>query len=211
MLRDKPFRANVFADGESLAPWSPRVHENASNSRRVRWSRRNRTLVLQLGIVGAILVVNLGPLSSPPRLFESQDGVGLLYDGDCETVKRLDRGLHLLINLSTGILSASNFCMQLQAAPTRGGRLTVRTEQPGDAIDASLAGLWRLGFGALTEFTYLVIGMPRDDPAGLISNVILANTPQLILSVVYVFYTATYVEHVPCPARVQPSATCRAP
>ncbi|KAK2049981.1 hypothetical protein LZ31DRAFT_537826 [Colletotrichum somersetense] len=59
-------------------------------------------------------------------------------------------------------------------------------------IDVSLAGLWRLGFGALTEFTYLVIGMPRDDPAGLISNVILANTPQLILSVVYVFYNAMF-------------------
>ncbi|KAK2058645.1 hypothetical protein LY76DRAFT_513819, partial [Colletotrichum caudatum] len=50
-----------------------------------------------------------------------QNVVGSLYDGDCETEKRLDQGLRLLINLcSTGILTASNFCMQLQAAPTRG-------------------------------------------------------------------------------------------
>jgi hypothetical protein len=35
-------------------------------------------------------------------------------------VKNLDLWVHLLINiLSTGMLSASNFCMQLQAAPTR--------------------------------------------------------------------------------------------
>ncbi|KUI56184.1 hypothetical protein VP1G_03514 [Cytospora mali] len=52
--------------------------------------------------------------------YDSQKGVGLIYEGDCTTVGDLDLWIHLVINLlSTGMLSASNFCMQLQAAPTR--------------------------------------------------------------------------------------------
>lgn len=48
--------------------------------------------------------------------------------------------------------------------------------------------LWKLGFGALTPYTYLVINMPRTDPGGLIANVLLANLPQLVLSILYIVY-----------------------
>lgn len=48
--------------------------------------------------------------------------------------------------------------------------------------------LWHLGFGSLTPYTFLVLGLPRDDPAGLISNVLLANLPQLVLSILYILY-----------------------
>lgn len=52
--------------------------------------------------------------------FGSQDGVGSIYEGDCTTVGSLNRYIHVLINLlSTVMLSASNYYMQLQAAPTR--------------------------------------------------------------------------------------------
>lgn len=45
---------------------------------------------------------------------------GLLLQGDCERVKRLNSGLHILINiLSTILLSGSNYCMQCLSAPTR--------------------------------------------------------------------------------------------
>ena len=43
-----------------------------------------------------------------------------LQDGDCGEMKRLDLGLHLLINvLSTLLLGASNYSMQCLSAPTR--------------------------------------------------------------------------------------------
>lgn len=43
-----------------------------------------------------------------------------LYEGSCSWWKRIDTGLHILINvLSTLLLGASNLCMQLLAAPTR--------------------------------------------------------------------------------------------
>ncbi|XPT03930.1 hypothetical protein M3J09_013016 [Ascochyta lentis] len=45
---------------------------------------------------------------------------GVLFEGDCERVARLNSGLHVLINiLSTIILSGSNYCMQVCSAPTR--------------------------------------------------------------------------------------------
>lgn len=52
----------------------------------------------------------------------------------------------------------------------------------------TIPDLWRLGFGALTPYTYLVINLPRNDPGGLIANVLLANLPQLVLSVLYILY-----------------------
>jgi len=55
-------------------------------------------------------------------------------------------------------------------------------------FSTSLASLWDLGFGSLTPYTYIVVGLPTEDPAGLVSNVLLANLPQLILSVLYIIY-----------------------
>lgn len=44
----------------------------------------------------------------------------VLFEGDCERVRKLNTGLHLLINLlSTVLLSSSNYCMQCLSAPTR--------------------------------------------------------------------------------------------
>ena len=45
---------------------------------------------------------------------------GVLLDGDCDRVKNLNTGLHVLINvLSTILLSGSNYCMQCLSGPTR--------------------------------------------------------------------------------------------
>jgi hypothetical protein len=45
---------------------------------------------------------------------------GVLYQGDCEKVRRMNTGLHFLINLlSAVLLSSSNYCMQCLSAPTR--------------------------------------------------------------------------------------------
>lgn len=53
-------------------------------------------------------------------------------------------------------------------------------------LSTTIKDLWNMGFGALTPYTYLVIGLPKRDPGGLILNVLLANLPQLILSVLYI-------------------------
>ncbi|KAK1961406.1 hypothetical protein LY78DRAFT_617769, partial [Colletotrichum sublineola] len=76
--------------------------------------------MVQIGIISTILITNLAVTIFAYSNYGSKNGVGLIYHGDCSTVRQLDQWLHLLINLlGTGMLSASNFCMQLQSAPTR--------------------------------------------------------------------------------------------
>lgn len=75
--------------------------------------------------------------------FGSRDEVGLLYAGDCDTVKQLGRWTHLLINvLSTKLLSASNYCMQLQTAPTR--MEFDKVHEKGDWMDIGILSLKNL-------------------------------------------------------------------
>ncbi|ORY11736.1 hypothetical protein BCR34DRAFT_483765 [Clohesyomyces aquaticus] len=51
-------------------------------------------------------------------LKDQQDGV--MRQGDCDSIHKVNSGLHLLINLlGTILLSSSNYCMQCLSAPTR--------------------------------------------------------------------------------------------
>lgn len=76
--------------------------------------------MIQIGIIGLILMTSLGVTIYAVRSYGSRNGVGLIYEGECSTIKQLDQWFHLVINLlGTGMLSASNYCMQMQAAPTR--------------------------------------------------------------------------------------------
>ncbi|KAK0383249.1 hypothetical protein NLU13_9162 [Sarocladium strictum] len=109
-----------FARRAHLGGWLPRVLDTESTSQRIWWSRRSRALMVQISIIGVILFLNLGLTIFAVSSYGSSNGVGLVYEGKCSTVRALDLWLHLLINLlSTGLLSASNYCMQLQAAPMR--------------------------------------------------------------------------------------------
>jgi hypothetical protein len=47
-----------------------------------------------------------------------------------------------------------------------------------------------MGFGRLQPYTYLVIGLPRTDPEGVIVNVLVANLPRFLLSILYIFYNS---------------------
>jgi uncharacterized protein DUF6536 len=77
------------------------------------------------GSIGAfaIFVINVAlTIYSSIRAKEEDDTAGrkILFEGDCEEARKLDLGLHLLINmLSTLLLGASNYGMQCFSAPTR--------------------------------------------------------------------------------------------
>ncbi|KAK7991410.1 hypothetical protein PG988_000204 [Apiospora saccharicola] len=142
LTNDKqPFRCDAFATQDGVGLWFPRVKER--DTFRIRWSKRSRALGLQLGIAFLVFVTNLSLTIYALVHFGSRDGVGLLYTGDCDTVKQLDRWLHLLINvLSTALLSASNYCMQLQAAPTR--KELDKVHGKGDWMDIGILSLRNL-------------------------------------------------------------------
>ncbi|ROV95971.1 hypothetical protein VMCG_07978 [Cytospora schulzeri] len=57
-------------------------------------------------------------------------------------------------------------------------------------FSVSIPSFWSMGFGQLQPYTYLVIGLPRQDPGGLLVNVLLANLPQFVMSIMYIFYNA---------------------
>jgi hypothetical protein len=76
--------------------------------------------MIQIFTIAVILIANFATTLYAISKYGSQDGVGLIYQGSCDTVKTLSLWIHLVINLlGTGMLGASNYCMQLQAAPTR--------------------------------------------------------------------------------------------
>ncbi|KAI0439051.1 hypothetical protein F4803DRAFT_68401 [Xylaria telfairii] len=115
-----PFRAYDFADKQSLAGWFPQINDNDKTSWRIRLSKRNKALLLQIAIIATTLTANIGLVIYASLKYPARNGIGNIYAGKCETVQTSNRYLHLLINtLSTGMLSASNFCIQLQASPTR--------------------------------------------------------------------------------------------
>ncbi|GKT41615.1 uncharacterized protein ColSpa_01796 [Colletotrichum spaethianum] len=114
------FRADRFADRTLLSGWFPQIERDENSSWSIWLSKRSRALMIHIGIISSVLIANLSVTIFAYSRYGSKNGVGLIYQGDCSTVQQLDRWLHLLINLlGTGMLSASNFCMQLQAAPTR--------------------------------------------------------------------------------------------
>lgn len=57
-------------------------------------------------------------------------------------------------------------------------------------ISISLSSYWSMGLGELRDYTFIYVSYPRGDPWGLISNVILANAPQLMASAFYLIYNA---------------------
>ncbi|KAI3323509.1 hypothetical protein HD806DRAFT_535336 [Xylariaceae sp. AK1471] len=159
----QPFRSKGFARKDDLAQYFPSIKDE-DDSWRVWISKRSRALVVQFVLVVTILLANISLTAYAISRYESSNGVGLLYDQGCETVKNLDRWLHLLINLlSTGILSASNYCMQLQAAPTRAE--INRAHDDGRWLDIGVPSLrnlmfisnWRRFSWALMAFSSLPI------------------------------------------------------
>ena len=68
-------------------------------------------------LVLGINVIGLGWSSTLPRIITNNL---LLFNGDCQQMKTIDTVSHLVINvLSTLLLGASNYAMQVLSAPTR--------------------------------------------------------------------------------------------
>ncbi|KAF2832862.1 hypothetical protein CC86DRAFT_461346 [Ophiobolus disseminans] len=77
----------------------------------------------------------------------SRPNRGVFYEGDCKHTKRLNSGIHVLINfLSTILLSGSNYCMQVLSAPTRKEIDTVHDSGRGRWLDIGVPGLRNLRY-----------------------------------------------------------------
>ena len=67
-----------------------------------------------------VLVINIGLIIGASAKNGLSDGLATIQDGSCQRTKYLSLWLHLAINaLSTALLAASNYCMQILSSPTR--------------------------------------------------------------------------------------------
>jgi hypothetical protein len=110
-----------YASRSFLGPWFPAVNYPPSKKWRTLKARRH---VVILGSLATMLIVCMTntvlTIVAWHGLGGWSDGVVTIHQGDCGVVKRADAFIHIGINvLSTLLLSASNFVMQLVAAPTR--------------------------------------------------------------------------------------------
>lgn len=161
--RHDDFEAARFALKEGpdgLSQWFPQVQEDSSSKRFRIWSsRRSHALLLQIILILVIFITNLSFTLFTVSRYGSNEGVGLIYEGDCATVGDLNLWIHLLINvLSTGMLTASNFCMQLLAAPTRAD--IDRVHGQGKWMDIgvpSLHNLWHISIWR--RFTWALLAL----------------------------------------------------
>ncbi|KAK1146812.1 hypothetical protein N8T08_002573 [Aspergillus melleus] len=85
------------------------------------WAGSWRLIVFLSFLVSlVVLFLNLGFFIWAAAKNQVEGSRGVLYEGDCEKVQRLNVGIHFLINvLATVILGASNYGMQCLSAPTR--------------------------------------------------------------------------------------------
>ena len=111
-----------FASLEYLGPWFPEANPAHPKAQTLRvWRTKRQTVLSAYSIVAAlVLLINVAATVYFKIRWKTIGDIGTIYRGDCSQSHRLSSRLHILINvLSTALLSASNLCMQLLAAPTR--------------------------------------------------------------------------------------------
>lgn len=105
-----------YADPKLLRKWLGEDFLNKST-----WFSRRPTM-LGFNIMMALIVlgVNSWALAYLPRFRSDTEDVGTLWSGDCSKTKISNALIHVAINiLSSALLAASNFSMQILVAPTR--------------------------------------------------------------------------------------------
>lgn len=102
-----PFIARRFASIYELSQWLPNVKKREGVRHcGISLSSRNRVLAAQVVLIFTVLACNIALTVFAMSRYPSDDVVGIIYDGDCDTVGNLNTWLHLLINvLSMGMLS----------------------------------------------------------------------------------------------------------
>lgn len=135
-----------------LSPWFPQVDPDHPRAKTWRTWKSRREIVLRtcLGTTTIVCVINFVLAMILWSHYELTDGVATLYQGDCDYVRRMNTGLHILINiLSTLLLGASNLTLQLVAAPTR--REINNAHRNRAWLDISVPSLRNLGWISRTS------------------------------------------------------------
>lgn len=94
--------------------------DGRSRAWRTRLSGWRGGVAACIAIVSFVLLLNVVLAIVAATTWNTKDGISTAYMGDCSVASRATTVLHLIINLlSSGLLGASNYCMQRVVAPTR--------------------------------------------------------------------------------------------
>lgn len=78
------------------------------------------TTAVNISVVAIVLAINLTFLVSVRMKYGSNDGQGIIYEGDCHITGRITIASHLFINIiGSLLLSGSNYTMQVLLSPSR--------------------------------------------------------------------------------------------
>lgn len=104
---------DTFNEDAGINQPDPVQHKHARRSLLdVRNSGWKLTVIIAFFSSLLVLAFNLGFVLWAVQRHHVQNNRGVLHEGDCDRVKQLSVGLHLVINiLSTILLGASNYCM----------------------------------------------------------------------------------------------------
>lgn len=117
-----PLESSKYGKIKNFSLWLPELDPEHPSAQKFHTKISNRTTAfcIQQLTAALVLVTNIALTAWAHARFGTHNGIGTIYLGSCAKAQRLDIWLHLLINvLSTLLLGASNFCMQLLVAPTR--------------------------------------------------------------------------------------------
>lgn len=99
---------------------------------------------------GVVFLINLLFLIVAMATVGQRDGIGTLYQGDCNTVKRMDTTIHLILNLlGVAVLGASNYTTQCLSSPTR--HEIDKAHAKRKALDIGLPSAYNLRFMSRTK------------------------------------------------------------
>jgi hypothetical protein len=114
----------LYATVKQLRVWLPKCDPEDEQAKTWSLKRRQRVGLLWTSFLIAfvICIFNLVVLCvlNFRTSYERSDGLVSLFEGSCNKSRQLSVSYHVIINiLSSGLLAASNLCMQLSTAPTR--------------------------------------------------------------------------------------------
>ncbi|KAE8306199.1 hypothetical protein BDV41DRAFT_583543 [Aspergillus transmontanensis] len=116
-LHPQPSAEHLFSDQPTIETLENGAEEGNEKKGVEKW---RRTLYIGSTLSIVVLLFNMSFVLWAVTHRALEDGRGVLFTGDCDQARNINRGLHLLINiLSTILLSASNYGMQCLSSPTR--------------------------------------------------------------------------------------------
>jgi hypothetical protein len=113
------WRGGIDTFKNLFAPSNKTEKEGRHNFFTRRLSGWRGGIALNATLAGAVLLVNVVILATAKAKYTFKDGLATIH-ASCETAKAVSLTAHVLINiLSTLLLGASNYAMQVASSPTR--------------------------------------------------------------------------------------------